>query len=251
MVSYLLSSGALGLWLDSTFKSLDLSIFEAFGNIQSDFLTELSKIFTAFGNVKFIVLMGILGVLLLFFKRTRRYGIAMILVIAAGALVCNLILKPAAMRIRPYVTLSDLDNFMSWYNGAGAITESDFCFPSGHTESAFGLATVLCLLHIKDKKGYAAWVFPLIAALTGLSRIYLMVHYSTDVFAGAITGIILGIIMYFVSSPILKKIEASTLGERLSIGDRTFTGKKSFTPAKVALAFFLAVLVSFLAGYLF
>ena len=120
-----------------------------------------------------------IAVVLLFFKKTRRVGMGAALIL--GLLVCNVTLKPLCGRIRPYDY--ELEHF--------GITikllieaQHDFSFPSGHTIASFEAATVLWI-HNK-KVGVPALV---LASLIAFSRLYLYVHYPTDVIASVILGI--------------------------------------------------------------
>ena len=96
------------------------------------------------------------------------------------------------LRIRPYNTLQHNADYWSWYIGAGALSESDYSFPSGHTTSAVEVATALFLCFKSDKKKIA-WLFPCVALCTMGSRVYLMVHYATDVLGGLLVELVMKI----------------------------------------------------------
>lgn len=72
--------------------------------------------------------------------------------IVIGTLVTNVIAKPAVLRIRPYNTLQDVDFYWKAYIGAGALSESDYSFPSGHTTGVFEISMALALMFRKDGK---------------------------------------------------------------------------------------------------
>ena len=95
----------LGNTIDKTFFSFDFAIFEFFGNIQCGFLNIIAKIFTAFGDEAFVIPMIVLGAVLMLFKKTRKYGFALFFAIIVGTLITNVLVKPMALRIRPYNTL--------------------------------------------------------------------------------------------------------------------------------------------------
>lgn len=117
------------------------------------------------------------GVLLLS-KKYRRWGVALLGALAAGVLIGNLTLKPLAARARP-----------CWLEAAELLITmpSDYSFPSGHTLSSAIAATVLTAA---DRRfGWAA--IPL-AVLIAVSRLYLFVHFPSDVLAGALLGIGIG-----------------------------------------------------------
>ncbi|MGN0522308.1 MAG: phosphatase PAP2 family protein [Eubacterium sp.] len=185
----------LGDSLDKIFYSFDMWVFHFFGSIQNTFLTYVAKFFTTFGDEAFVIPMVVLAIVLCFFKKSRKYGFTILFAIIVGTLITNVVAKPLFLRIRPYNTLQADVYYWSWYIGAGSLSESDYSFPSGHTTSAFEIATALFLCFKKDKKKIA-YLFPAIALCTMGSRIYLMVHYPTDVIGGLIVGVVAGLCGY-------------------------------------------------------
>jgi undecaprenyl-diphosphatase len=114
-------------------------------------------------------------------------------------------MKPLFARPRPYVYYAENPLFMSWYEFAGAHIESDKSFPSGHTTAAFEIGVALFL--VLNKK--YSWIFPVFSALVGLSRIYLMVHYVTDVLGGVLVGTFAGIMGYVIMTAIMKNTKVA------------------------------------------
>ena len=107
------------------------------------------------------------------------------LALVCGLIVCNLTLKPLVARIRPY-DMRPIDNML---------TEPmhDFSFPSGHTIASFEAAIVLL---IRNKRfGIPATV---LAAVISFSRLYLYVHYPTDVLFGAALGALFACLWEFI-----------------------------------------------------
>ncbi len=246
----MLLAGELGLWLNQTFASFDMSAFQFMGQFQSDLFTTLARIFTAMGEVKYGILMALLGVVLCLFKRTRKVGLCLVFAMGLGILFTNFILKPIALRIRPYNTLQHNAQYWAYYLGAGSLCESDFSFPSGHTSGAFSVAIPLFLCHATSKnKGAKAlcWIFPIFAVLTGLSRLYFMLHYATDVIAGAIVGTIAGIIGYAIGNGIYKFLENRNLN---SLYDATHWFKKGIKPAVAVILIGLAWILIFGFSYM-
>ncbi len=130
-----------------------------------------------------------LALILICTKKYRRAGICMGIALICGVLVGNLTLKPLIGRIRPF-DLRPTDLLIS--------PPSDFSFPSGHTLASFGGATALYRNH--PKGGVPALV---LAVLIAFSRLYLYVHYPTDILAGLVLGICFGLL----SPAILRKAE--------------------------------------------
>ncbi len=198
----------------SIFDSFDMSVFTFFGEqIQSAAMNIVAEIITFFGGSEFVIPMAVIGLVLSFFKRTRKFGLSVLFAVIVGTLITNLVMKPLFARPRPYVYYADNPLFMKWYEFAGAHVESDKSFPSGHTTAAFelGIAMFLAL-----NKKYS-WVFPVFSALVGLSRIYLMVHYVTDVLGGVLVGVFAGIMGYVIMTALMKntKIAEFDLSQKL------------------------------------
>lgn len=217
----ILLSATIGDKLDSLFRTFDLWVFSLFGNIQNGFFTQVAKFFTSFGDENFIIPMVVLGIVLCFFKKTRKYGFSLVFAIIIGTLLTNVLFKPMVLRIRPYNTLQDVGEYMKWYIGAGKLSESDYSFPSGHTTGAFEIATTLAICFKKDNKKALSIILPIIAACTMMSRVYLMVHYPTDVLAGMLIGIFAGVMGYLLSCLVCKikaldKIDAGKLFKKAS-----------------------------------
>lgn len=114
------------------------------------------------------------------FKKPRKKGVYALAVLAAEFVMANLILKPAVSRIRPFVADMAIADFLSSIN---CPIPSDASFPSGHTGIMFAFAFALYFAYGKR----AAPVFVL-SALVALSRLFLCVHYPTDVLGGILVG---------------------------------------------------------------
>ena len=198
----------------SIFDSFDMSVFTFFGEqIQGAVMNIVANFITFFGGSEFVIPMAVVGLVLSFFKKTRKFGMAVLFAVLVGTLITNLVMKPLFARPRPYVYYADNPLFMSWYEFAGAHIESDKSFPSGHTTAAFEIGVALFL--VLNKK--YSWIFPVFSALVGLSRIYLMVHYVTDVLGGVLVGTFAGIMGYLIMTAIMKntKIAEFDIAERL------------------------------------
>ncbi len=241
----------LGNTIDKTFYGFDTAVFEFFGSMQNTFLTFVAKIFTSFGDEAFVIPMIILGAVLTLFKKTRKYGITLFFAIIIGTLITNVIVKPMALRIRPYNTLQGNADYWQWYIGAGALSESDYSFPSGHTTAAFEIATAMFLVFRSDGKKKLCWLFPVLALCTMGSRVYLMVHYATDVLCGMIVGTFAGIIAYFLMKLCIKLIENVKIFKWIDNIDLGKAGFLKWTSGKAGAAVvFVAVIGIFLLSFI-
>lgn len=116
----------------------------------------------------------------LFIKKDKKEAISMIIALILVLLICLAIIKPVIARPRPFMENTSIKLLIS--------APKDFSFPSGHTASSFAVVTVMYLY--KDKLRSLALV---LAILISFSRLYLYVHYPSDVFFGVIFGVLLGI----------------------------------------------------------
>jgi undecaprenyl-diphosphatase len=188
-------------WLDLTFSGFDGSILEFYHSLAEwggAVLTPIMRAITVTGDKGLLLLF--VSLILCLFSKTRKSGICMFGAICCGALMTNVILKEMICRIRPYEA-SEL--FREFWTFVGAHAESEFSFPSGHTTAAAAAATGLWLT--RGKK-YLAISIPYVA-LMAASRNYFMVHYPTDVIAGAIVGTLGGIIAYFITLGIYRVLQ--------------------------------------------
>lgn len=189
----------------SAFLGFDRAVFEWVERIFdygiSGVLTPILVFLTRLGDGG--ILWIALAIVLMIFKKTRKIGFTV-----AGAIICmfffnNVFLKNFFARPRPF----DLDVWKDWFVYPEFVTRPDsFSFPSGHSSSAFAAATGLTV----SKK--ARFIVPgyVLAALIAFSRIYVHVHYPTDVIFGALFGIVYGVIAIFVCKFIIKLVNEKT-----------------------------------------
>ena len=140
------------------------------------FLDVLMPYITAIGNGGILYI--ILAVCLLLFKRTRKYGIMLGTALLFGLIFGNLLLKNIVARPRPF-SGKEIELLVS--------VPKDWSFPSGHTMASFEMASVM--FYMNRKIGYAAIT---VALLVAFSRLYLYVHYPTDILGGIVLGTFFG-----------------------------------------------------------
>jgi len=146
--------------------------------LRNPVLTPIMKVITTLGDAGILWILA--AILCLCIARTRKAGATILLALLFSLIVNNVILKNAVARIRPYEVVDGLECLMG--------KAMDFSFPSGHSGSSFAAATVIACLFPK-KFGIPAVI---IAALIALSRLYVGIHYPTDVLFGVVDGILLG-----------------------------------------------------------
>lgn len=177
---------AIFSWLAVNF---DLPILDWIAqNLANPILDVIMPTITLLGNAGIFWIL--LAVLLLLIPKYRRTGLAMSAALLMGLVVCNLVMKPLFARIRPY------DFQLEHFGREIALlipAEHDFSFPSGHTIASFEAATALTVYN--KKWGIAALA---LASLIAFSRLYLYVHYPTDVICAVILGIGLGLLGCFL-----------------------------------------------------
>lgn len=143
-------------------------------SLKCDFMDFIMPKITFLGSGGFIWIL--IGVIMLFIKKYRKGGIVLLISLAAGAILGNLILKPIISRPRP-CHINEMFPLL-------IDTPRDFSFPSGHTLASATAAYIIT--YFNKRVGYI--VIP-IAVLIAFSRLYLYVHFPSDVICGAAIGI--------------------------------------------------------------
>lgn len=164
----------------------------------SSFFNYLFRVITFLGDGG--ILWIVLGVLLLCFKKTRRGGLVMLISLAVGFVINDFVLKNLISRPRPFAVSEEIAEFIK---SIGMKFPSGYSMPSGHSYASFNCAMVLTLMF--GKKG--AWSF-IAATLIAFSRIFLCVHYPTDVLVGIIFGLLTALATYLVYRAIIKRYNA-------------------------------------------
>lgn len=143
--------------------------------VRGDFLSALIAPYTMLGNGGLMWIA--LSLAMLCFRKTRKAGALALCAMALGLVATNLTIKPLVSRPRPWLMVEGLVHIVE--------EDDPNSFPSGHTCAAFA-AGMIWLRTLPWKQGRAAAV--VLAVLMGLSRLYVGVHYPSDVLAGAVIG---------------------------------------------------------------
>ncbi len=158
-------------------SEFEIGLLNIIEKIHNPILTKIMVFISALGDKGFLWIA--LGICLLLFKKTRRAGVCVLLALLIDSVLVNLWLKPLIGRIRPFEFDKSLIPLIA--------RPVDASFPSGHTAASFAASTALFINF--RKYGLASMV---VAFVMGFSRIYLLVHFPSDVIAGMIIGIVLG-----------------------------------------------------------
>ena len=164
-------------------EAFDLPILDWIAaNLWCGFLDAVMPVITLLGDAGIFWIL--IAVAMLIFPKYRKIGLAMGAALVIGLLVCNVTMKPLFARIRPYDY-----QLLHFQKTIPLLIEAqhDFSFPSGHTLASFEAATALMLNN--KKLGIPAMI---LASLIAFSRLYLYVHYPTDVLVSIGLGIFIG-----------------------------------------------------------
>ncbi len=187
-------------WLNNTFYTFDYYWLELGHKLHQSgvggFFDVLFKFITSLGHAGMIFI--VLGIVLLFFKKTRKMGFGVLFALLFGLLFTNICIKPIVARPRPYVDETLI--FHQWWLSVNGLISSEYSFPSGHTTAAFAAMTAV-FLYGNKKISWTAYIFALIM---GFTRVYLCVHYPSDILGGIIIGVISSILSFYFINYIYK-----------------------------------------------
>jgi len=183
----------IALWLNETFYEFDSSLLTFFHELEVSYgevLTPIAKVLDVIGDLPFL-LIGWLGFALFFILKDKKVGMMMCGTVIIGAFLTTILLKNIIYRPRPY--LSDVEVYKTYWQIFNLELNPDTSFPSGHSCAAMG--GVLAFIYTSKKKGLAslALLYPLIM---GASRIYLCVHYPSDVIFGYLTALVASLLCF-------------------------------------------------------
>ncbi|WP_251319652.1 phosphatase PAP2 family protein [Flintibacter muris] len=161
---------------------MDGQLLVAIQGLHMSWLDPIVSLYTKLGDAGIFWI--VLSLAMLVYKPTRKAGALALCAMVLGLLVTNLTIKPLVERARPWLDWPIVP----------LVTEKDpNSFPSGHTCAAFA-AGMIWMRTLPWRWGRVAAV--VLAALMGLSRLYVGVHYPTDVLVGAIIGALCALVIW-------------------------------------------------------
>ena len=182
--------------------NFDLSVlYWIVEHVHNKVLDFLMPIFSLFGEAGIFWIAVTL--ILLIFPKTRKMGVCSALALLAGFLLGNGAIKHLVNRVRPYELDEALRSPVIFF------FPGDSSFPSGHSLASFEAAVSIFLFN--KKWGAGALV---IAVLVAISRLYLTVHFLTDVLAGAILGTAIAVLMKMIVDAVWTKLPPVIRGEK-------------------------------------
>ncbi len=162
---------------------IEIKILDFIQNMRTPVCDRIMCFITSLGNAGVIWIL--LAVILLLIPKTRKSGIILAVSLIFDVVLCNGILKNLFARVRPY----DINDSVQLLIPKAV----DFSFPSGHTAASFTAVTALFLA--REKR---LWKMALVlAGLIAFSRLYLYMHYPTDILGGILAGICCGYAGYW------------------------------------------------------
>lgn len=169
---------------------VEIQILDWLQNLRTPAGDAIMSVITSLGNAGIIWIL--LAVLLLIIPKTRKTGAVLTVALVLDVIICNGIIKNAVARIRPYDVNPVVELLIH--------KPYDYSFPSGHTAASFA---AMSALYFAEERHLWKPVLVL-AVLIAFSRLYLYVHYPTDVLGGAVLGIICG----YLANKIVEKLSA-------------------------------------------
>ena len=179
--------------LEQMVKTADDAILLFIGDhLHCGFLDAVMPVITSLGDLGIIWIA--IAAFLFFYKKEKKWAVTMICALLIAFILGDCIIKPIIERLRPFLSNPHVVLLIPPPDG--------FSFPSGHSGSSFAAATVLCFYH--KKAGAAAL---LLAFLIAFSRLYLFVHYPSDVLAGSLLGVAVAFCTVWAARKLKKKRE--------------------------------------------
>ena len=167
-------------------------------SLNADWLTSIMKCITFFGEVGWASIL--LCLVLMTIKKTRRLGFVCAGTVLLTFVISTFVIKPIVVRTRPWVIWPEVNRLIAY--------PGDSSFPSGHSSNCMSVAFALWLNTRPGKKGVKpewynlhrwSYVAIVMALLVGLSRLYLGVHFPSDVIGGFLIAILCAEIIYMIN----------------------------------------------------
>ena len=171
--------------------------------LRNDLLTPFMVFLTHTGD--YGILCIAVSVILVLLRKTRCLGHVVAFSIAIESIITNLLLKNLIARTRPYEVIEELELLIG--------EQPDFSFPSGHAGVTFALAGAMLFAFMYGVKGFEknkrnsliVLLVLIYALLLAFSRLFVGVHYPTDVLGGMLIGLLSGLVGYWLE----KKVRAA------------------------------------------
>ncbi|MEG0770255.1 MAG: phosphatase PAP2 family protein [Clostridia bacterium] len=175
-------------------QSIDFQILEFLRLIpKSDIMNNIMVFFTTLGDTGLLWIIGCF--ILMCFKKYRKIGIFCLIAISINFVIVSGILKPLISRDRPFFYFPEMQLLIN--------KPTDYSFPSGHASIAFAAFSYLFSTKLKR-----FWIPALVVAIIiSFSRLYLYVHFPSDVLVGALIGLLSGFISFLIYKQYIKNSE--------------------------------------------
>ncbi len=157
--------------------------------LRCGFLDQILPVFTSLGEKGWFFILA--AVIMIGIPKYRKWGLSLGLALLFGLLFGNLLIKNIVARTRPYDMVEEIVLLVN--------PLSDYSFPSGHTMAAFEFFSVVCMMPIKKRYKILAGV---LAFTMAFSRLYLYVHFPSDVLVGMLLGTLFGLMGVFTANKI-------------------------------------------------
>lgn len=195
----------------------EMDLLKEIQGLHADWLTPILKFIcdiTMHGELWIAI-----AIVLTIYPKTRKVGFTMMCAMILGSITADFILKPLIQRPRPFQQFLENGWIVTEINEEGKQMvvfvnkatlgfdfyikkiPSDWSFPSGHSVCGFAASTAL---FTRNKK--AAIPAYIVASVIAFGRLYLFVHFPTDVITGICIGVFGGIISFFIVNAIYKKL---------------------------------------------
>ena len=162
---------------------MEIEILNYIQNFRNEYLDIFFKYITKLGDVGIIWIL--LTLVFLIYKPYRKYAIVLALALVIDFIFCNLILKNLIARTRPFDINTSIQLLIN--------KPRDYSFPSGHTGVSF--ASAFTLLFLKVRYWYIALILSILIAI---SRMYLYVHFPTDIIGGILVGLFSAVLAVYI-----------------------------------------------------